>query len=141
MRDESFDRDLDIIMRRKFLEFMRRKESEVESNLVEVKSINDFEKLINSNKPLLIDFWAPWCPPCLFMKPIFETLAKRYVNKIIFVKVNVDEVPDLAQRFGIFAVPTFIMLYRGEEVCRVEGAMPLRVFENWINNCLRRVGV
>ncbi|MHA1332764.1 MAG: thioredoxin [Candidatus Odinarchaeia archaeon] len=85
---------------------------------------SNFDRTINeSTVPVIVDFWAPWCMPCLAMAPIFEELARRYKGKMIFAKVNVDENPDIANRQGIRGIPTFIIFKNGEVVDRIIGAI------------------
>ena len=139
----DFDREAEEILRKKLMKLlaeMKRRETMVEG-VVEVKNLDELRKLINGDKPVVIDFWAPWCPPCLLMKPIFEVVARELSDRAIFAKVNVDEVREVAEEFNIFAVPTLMVVYRGNIVCRVEGAMPKEVFRKWVINCLCKIGV
>lgn len=81
--------------------------------------------------PLLIDFWASWCGPCRAMAPEFECAASRLEPRIRAVKVNVDEEPDLAARFGIRSIPTVAIVRHGREVARTAGAMSAGDLERW----------
>lgn len=74
-----------------------------------------------SSLPLFVEFWAPWCGPCKTMAPVIESLAEEYGDRANFVKVNVDESPELVSRFQVFSVPTFIILVRGEPAKRFVG--------------------
>ncbi|MFB3043530.1 MAG: thioredoxin, partial [Nitrososphaerales archaeon] len=78
--------------------------------------------VLKSNVPVVVDFWAEWCGPCRVIAPIVEELSKEYNGKVQFAKVNVDESPDLAGRFGVQGIPTLIIFKDGEEVGRLVGA-------------------
>jgi len=93
----------------------------------------DFDEVVGGSKlPVVVDFWAEWCPPCRFLGPIFEKVSERFAGKVEFVKVDVDAAPDIAARFGIHAIPTLILLKDGKEIARQEGALPEEVLVEWI---------
>lgn len=84
-----------------------------------------FEQAIASNaNPILIDFWAPWCGPCRMLSPILDELAAEHDGRATVAKVNVDENPQLAARFGVRAVPTLVVLKNGEVVNMIHGLAP-----------------
>lgn len=86
------------------------------------KSFND---LINQHdKPILVDFWAPWCGPCKMLGPELEKVAADWKDQLTIIKLNTDEKPEIANQFNITGIPTMILFKDGKEVHRVSGAMP-----------------
>jgi len=82
----------------------------------------NFEKeVLKSDLPVLVDFWASWCGPCLMVGPVIEELAEEYEGKIKFGKLNVDENPKTAEKYGILSIPTVIIFKEGKEVKRQVG--------------------
>ncbi len=91
--------------------------------MVEVKNNKDFEEtVLNADTPVLVDFWAPWCGPCRMVGPVIDKLAEEKKEVLRVVKVNVDELPELASRYNVMAIPTLIFFNKGEEVTRLVGA-------------------
>jgi thioredoxin 1 len=90
--------------------------------LVELSEKN-FDEVIGVNKPVLVDFWATWCGPCQFMLPIFDKLAKKYEEKVIFGRLNVDDNQGVAMRFDVYAIPTFIIFMNGKLIEKAVGAV------------------
>ena len=82
------------------------------------------EEVLAASEPVLVDFWAPWCGPCRMVGPEVEALAEQYAGRLKVVKTNIDEVPDVAQRYGVMSIPTLILFIGGEERARVVGAKP-----------------
>ena len=85
---------------------------------------NDFERVVlQSEKPVLVDFWAAWCGPCRTLGPTVEAVADQYAQSVRVVKLNVDENPNIAQRYGIRGIPTLILFQQGEEKERIVGVV------------------
>jgi len=84
-----------------------------------------FEKVVlQSELPVIVDFWAPWCGPCRSIAPILDKLAKEFAGKLIVAKVNTDENPDWASRFGVQGIPTMLFVHGGKVIHQQVGAMP-----------------
>jgi thioredoxin 1 len=89
-----------------------------------VKEVNDadFDALVlKADKPVLVDFWAEWCGPCLALAPTIDAVAKEYEGRALVVKLNVDNSPATAQRYGIRGIPTLVLFHRGDEAQRLVG--------------------
>ncbi|MDX1595926.1 MAG: thioredoxin [Nitrosopumilaceae archaeon] len=82
----------------------------------------NFDQIVSSDTPTLVDFWAEWCGPCKSMHPVFESLSKKY-PKIQFARVNVDNNQNIAMRYGVQSIPTFIMFKGGMQVDQMMGAV------------------
>ena len=85
---------------------------------------NFTSEVINSDAPVLVDFYADWCGPCKMMGPVVESLAKEYDGRIKVGKVNIDEQPELAQRYGVMSIPYFAFMKNGNIVSDELGAIP-----------------
>ena len=83
---------------------------------------SNFDQIIAGEKPVLVDFWAPWCGPCRMIAPVIEESAAEFDGKAVVGKVNVDEDPGLAQRYGVMSIPTLIILKGGKVVEQAVGA-------------------
>ena len=78
--------------------------------------------VLNSEKPVFVDFWAQWCGPCRMVGPVVEELAGDYDGKVNFVKVNVDNAQEIAQKYNVFSIPTLLLLNKGEIIAQQVGA-------------------
>ena len=82
------------------------------------------QEVLKADKPVLVDFWAPWCGPCRMVSPIVEEIAGEVAGRAKVVKVNVDEEPELAARYGVMSIPTLIVVKDGKVVSSTVGAQP-----------------
>ena len=104
----------------------------------EFTDANFATEVIASDKPVLVDFWAPWCGPCQAMAPQFEKAAGRLEPSVRLAKVNTEEEQELASRFAIRGIPTMILLKHGKEIARQSGAMDAGAIERWTRDALGR---
>jgi thioredoxin 1 len=99
-----------------------------------VVSDRNFEQTVKNYPLIVVDCWAAWCAPCRAIAPIVDQLAKDYTGKVVFGKLNVDENPDTAQRFGIMAIPTLLVMKDSKEVDRIVGVLPKSELEGKISS-------
>ena len=93
-------------------------------SLLEIKESNFEEEVLNYNGTILVDFWAPWCGPCRMQAPILERVDENGEISAKIAKVNVDEMPSIAQKYDISSIPTLIIFKEGKEVERMMGVQP-----------------
>ncbi|MDH7556333.1 MAG: thioredoxin [Candidatus Methanosuratincola sp.] len=121
----DWDEELRKIKERKLQEITSKKGDEKELSSEKEITVTDgnFESIItNTNSLVVIDFWATWCGPCMYMVPIFEKIARKYAGKAVFGRMNVDENPIVPGRLGIYGIPTFVFFKNGKEIDRMVGA-------------------
>ncbi|OIP42052.1 MAG: thioredoxin [Deltaproteobacteria bacterium CG2_30_63_29] len=98
-------------------------------NVFEITDGNFQDEVLDAELPVVIDFWAPWCGPCRAIAPLIEQLAERYDGKVKVGKLNVDDNPEVAQKYRITGIPSLIAFKDGEVVDQLVGANPKRINE------------
>jgi thioredoxin 1 len=98
---------------------------------------DEFEnQVLNSELPVLVDFWAPWCGPCRMLSPIVEDLSQDYEGQVVFAKLNTDENPQTPGQYGIMSIPSLLLFKGGEVVGRTVGMRPKPALKQWIDGAL-----
>jgi len=96
-----------------------------------------FDKTVLQSKlPTVVDFWAPWCNPCKMVAPILDKLAKEYSGKLVIAKVNTDENPEWAMKYGVQGIPTMLFVAEGKIIHRQVGALPEPVLKDLVSQFL-----
>jgi len=105
-------------------------------SMVELTQDNFEKEITKSVKPVLVDFWAPWCMPCKLIAPIVEKLALEMKDKVSVLKANVDDSPDIATELSIMNIPTLVLFKAGKEVLRIVGVNSKEAIEAKINSVI-----
>lgn len=106
------------------------------ADMVHLTDANFEDEVVKSPVPTLTDFWAAWCGPCKMVAPILDQLAGEYGDKLKITKLDVDQSPTLATRFGVMSIPTLILFKDGEPVGRLIGFRPKQQLAEWIDSLL-----
>ena len=108
-----------------------------------VKAVSDAKSwetdVMSSPVPVFVDFWAEWCGPCRMVSPVVEELSGDYDGKVNFVKVNVDQVNELASKYNVFSIPTLALFSKGQLVAQQVGAASKESYKNMIDTALEKI--
>lgn len=103
---------------------------------VTITNDNFDKEVMQSDLPVLVDFWAEWCGPCRMVSPILDEMATEYEGRLKIAKVNVDDNQPLAQKYGVMSIPTFIIFKKGEQIDSFVGALPKESFIKRVEDVL-----
>jgi thioredoxin 1 len=106
------------------------------SQPVAITDSNFDQKVLKADKPVLVDFWATWCRPCLMVAPIVEELAKEYDGRVKFVKVDVDQNPKTATKYKVMSIPTLLVFKKGQPVSHLVGFRPKNELKRILDTAL-----
>jgi len=130
--------ELEKIRKRKMGELIRKSEEDKMETEIEVNDNSFNEMVVEQSKkvPIVVDFWATWCGPCLMLSPALEKFAEEYQGKFILAKVNVDEARTAAQKYGIMSIPNVKMFKDGKVADEFIGAIPESQVKEWLDKNL-----
>jgi thioredoxin 1 len=106
------------------------------SSALQVTDATFKQEVLESDVPVLVDFWAPWCGPCRMVAPIVDEIAGQYEGQVKVVKLNTDENPSVASQYGIRSIPTLMIFKSGQKVDMVVGAVPKTTLSNTLEKYL-----
>ena len=92
--------------------------------IIEVTDADFEEKVLQANNPVLVDFWAPWCRPCQMLTPVLTELAEEYGDKLTIAKVDIDQYPSIASKYGVMTIPNMFIFKEGKPVSNIVGFKP-----------------
>lgn len=107
---------------------------------VTVNESNFDNYVLKTDLPVVVDFWASWCAPCVAFSPIFEQAASGWEPRVRFVKVDADSTPALSRKYGIRSIPSLLLFYKGEIIEQRQGSMPAGLFDQWLEKQANELG-
>jgi len=107
-----------------------------DESLVQLTDANFEQEVLKSEKPVLVDFWAPWCGPCRAVGPVVEDLAETYKGRVKVGKINIDDNPKTATTYGVMSIPTLILFNKGDILDKLIGLSPKERLEGLIKKAL-----
>jgi len=105
-------------------------------NMAKQITLDNFKDVMNTDKPVLLDFWAGWCAPCMMVGPSIENLSQKYADSAVIGKVNIDEQRSLAEQFGIMSIPTVYVIKNGKVVGSAVGVRPQKYYEDILDKAI-----
>ncbi len=130
--------ELEAIRKKKMDDMLNKSKADKIKTEIKVDD-NSFEEMVigqSKKTPIIVDFWATWCGPCVMLSPLLERLANEYKGKFILAKVNVDEAPIASQKYAIRSIPSVKLFRNGEIADEFVGALPEATIRSWINKNL-----
>ncbi len=115
---------------------IRKGEITMKKDILDIDDRTFDSQVLQSDKPVLVDLWAPWCGPCNSIEPVVEKLAEAYGHQIRFARCNVDHNPKTPAKYGIKGIPTLMFFKGGKLVDKLTGLVPMSIIENAIKDCL-----
>jgi len=108
--------------------------------VINITDIDFKEKVIEKSKeiPIVVDFWAQWCQPCLILGPILEELEEELKSKFILAKINVDDAPETSKQYSIMSIPSVKMFKQGKQIAEFVGALPKEQVKKWLDENLEK---
>ena len=107
------------------------------AEMIELSAENFDQQVVSSDRPVLVDFWAEWCGPCKAIEPALKEVAADYEDRVVVGRLNVDEHPTIASRYGIRSIPSILLFQNGEVSDQIVGAVPKSSITNLLDNLIQ----